>query len=302
MSETKPPAAASPETRARFAELVGSIRPDLHRYCARMMGSVLDGEDVVQETLAQGAEGLSTLAEDAELRPWLFKIAHNRCVDVLRSRRTWATTDVDDEGEGSMAIDAEIEDHELAARAFSLVVLALPPRERASIVLKDVLGYSLPEIARILDTSVGGVKAALHRGREKVAALQEAQPGPREPLPPAAERYLEAFNRRDWGAVGSLLEEDVRCELVAFATLVGRKALEERYFANYAGRPFEWRFAATVIDGRTEIACLRLEGGRWKAWNAVRLEWHGGRIRRIRDYAHVDYLLDEARIDLDGPT
>lgn len=256
-----------------------------------MTGSALDGEDVLQETLAQAYYGLSLLREEVPLRPWLFKIAHHKCVDFLRARSAWATVDVDEGGEPTMEIEAEIEDHELAAQAFSSLVLALPARERACVLLKDVLGYSLPEIAKILDTSVGAVKAALHRGREKLATLREEPARRDEPLPLSAQQYIDAFNRRDWAALGALLEQDVHCELVGFVHLVGRRALEQNYFANYASRPFEWRLCVGVVDGKPELVCMREEGGVWKPWNAIRLEWRDGRVRSIRDYVHVPYLL-----------
>lgn len=83
----------------------------------------------------------------------------------------------------------------------------------------------------------------------------------------------------------------MHCELVGFVHLVGREALEQNYFANYASRPFEWRLCVGVVDGKPELVCLREEGGVWKPWNAIRLEWRDGRVKSIRDFVHVPYLL-----------
>jgi RNA polymerase sigma-70 factor (ECF subfamily) len=266
-----------------------------------MVGSVLDGEDLVQETLAQAYYGLSLLRDDVPLRPWLFTIAHHKCVDFLRSRTTSATALAAEEGEPAMEIDKEIEDHELAAQAFSSLVLALPARERASVLLKDVLGYALPEIAAILGTSVGAVKAAIHRGREKLSALRDEPAPRREPLPPSVQRYVDSFNRRDWVAIGSLLEQDVQCELVGFVHLVGRDVLQKQYLATYASLSYAWRFSLGAIDGEPAIVCLRDDGGRWIPRHAVRLDWREGRVARIRDYAHVPYLLRDGRVQVDIP-
>jgi RNA polymerase sigma-70 factor (ECF subfamily) len=304
MSEITPLTAALREAHTRFAGVVEPIRPDLHRYCSRMAGSALDGEDLVQETLAQAYYGLSLLREDVPLRPWLFKIAHHKCVDFLRSRSAWPTVEVDERNEPTVEIGPEIEDHELALRAFSTLVLALPPRERACVLLKDVLGYSLPEIAGILDTSVGGVKAALHRGREKLTGLQEEPAHRHGPLPEVARRYIDIFNRRDWAALGALLEEDVHCELVGHVHHVGREALQKQYFSTYASLSFGWRLVEATIDGEPAILCEREEGGRWAPWHPIRLDWRGGRVARIRDYVHVSYLLRDKQtvIDTSAPS
>jgi RNA polymerase sigma-70 factor (ECF subfamily) len=300
MSELGPLAAALRDARERFSAIVEGVRPDLHRYCSRMAGSALDGEDLVQETLAHAYYGLSLLSEEVSLKPWLFAIAHHKCVDFLRTRSAWSTVEVDERSEPTMEINAEIEAHDLAARAFSNLVLALPAKERACVLLKDVLGYSLPEIASILETSVGAVKAALHRGRTKLAEVHEEPPRRHEPLPPAVQRYIDTFNRRDWAGLGSLLEQDVDCELVGFVHLVGREALEQRYLTTYASLPFNWRLVTGEVDGEHAVVCVRVEGGLRTPRHAIRLQWRDGRVMRIRDYADVPYLFRESRIVLDG--
>jgi RNA polymerase sigma-70 factor (ECF subfamily) len=284
--------------------MIESIRPALHRYCARMTGSVLDGEDLVQEALAQAFYGFSLLRQDVPLRPWLFKIAHHKCVDFLRSRSARSTVDLDelDEYREPIAeIDMEIEDRELASSVFSGLVLALPPRERASIVLKDVLGYSLPEIADILETSVGAVKAALHRGRDKLAAWTDAPPPPREPPSPAERDYLDAFNRRDWAGLQSMLAEEVQCHVVGRVHLVGPEAMKANYLSNYAQLPYGWKLIPGQVDGEPVLLCLREHDGRWTPRHAIRLDWRAGRVARIRDYADVPYLFAEGRTRIDEP-
>jgi len=164
------------ETRRQFLASVKDIRPRLHRFCTRMSGSVLDGEDLVQETLAQAFYYLASLKDESRLEPWLFRIAHNKCVDFLRRERTQRedTVPYDETHAGDSATDADEFLDEPVDGALMALVSALPPMERACVLLKDVLDYRLAEIADVVDSTLGGVKAALHRGRAKLRALHQA--------------------------------------------------------------------------------------------------------------------------------
>jgi RNA polymerase sigma-70 factor, ECF subfamily len=297
MSDLEAVKASLRDAHAQFAVAVESLRPALHRYCSRMTGSVLDGEDLVQETLAQACYGLTLLQEDVPLRPWLFTIAHHKCVDFLRRRSASPTVDVDvdAEDEPSVEIDVAIEVRDLASREFSRLVLTLPPRERAVAIFKEVLGYSLSEIATILETSLGAVKAALHRGREKLAASQDALSTRTDP-PAAVSGYVEAFNRRDWTLLQSLVEAEVRCDLVGNVHHVGYEAIRNNYLSTYSQLPYGWRLVPGEVDDEPVILCLREKDGEWTARHAIRLEWRGERVMRIRDYAHVPDLFVEAHV------
>src|SRR5262249_45642254 len=144
-----------------FLETITNLRPDLHRYCTRMTGSVLDGEDVVQEALFQAYRKLETFDDSRPLKPWLFQIAHNRCIDFLRRRQ------VRQQAESAAMEPGFVEGAEPVAlgldQAVEHLVTALPPKDRACVLLKDVFDYSLEEIAELVDSTVGGVKAALNR-------------------------------------------------------------------------------------------------------------------------------------------
>ena len=158
-----------------FLETISTLRPSLHRYCARMTGSVMDGEDVVQEALIEAYRKLDQFDDRRPLKPWLFRIAHNRCIDFLRRKG------VRDEAETAAAMPEAVSPAEPATlgigKALEHLVASLPPKERACVLLKDVFDYSLEEIAELVDTTVGGAKAALNRGRTKLAS----SPAPSQP-------------------------------------------------------------------------------------------------------------------------
>src|SRR5437660_109502 len=153
-----------------FLETITQLRPRLHRYCSRMTGSVMDGEDVVQEALFEAYRKVDQYDESRPLAPWLFKIAHNRCIDFLRRRGVRVEAET-----AAMTPDFIMPATPPVlgiGRAVEQLVISLPPKERACVLLKDVFDYTLEEIAELVSSTVGGVKAALNRGRSKLAASQ----------------------------------------------------------------------------------------------------------------------------------
>src|SRR5258708_25730408 len=183
-----------------FLATIKDLRPSLHRYCARMTGSVSDGEDIVQEALFHAYRKLDTFDDTRPLKRWLFQIAHNRCIDFLRRRgvREEAEADSATAGPGSIAPAEPL--GPALDQAIEHLVLHLPPKERACVLLKDVFDYSLEEIADLVETTVGGVKAALNRGRGKLAALDDAPKPKAAPSPELLDllgRYVRLFNLRD---------------------------------------------------------------------------------------------------------
>ncbi|SEA20048.1 RNA polymerase sigma factor [Variovorax sp. YR216] len=293
--------AALEEGRRRFLALVGDIRPELHRYCTRMTGSVADGEDVVQDTLARAYYQLPELKELPPLRPWLFRIAHNRAIDHIRHEAHRVSEPID------LALDvADREDHapdqalarSQAVHAALSCFLQLAPAQRGCVILKDVLDHSLEEIADELQLSVQAVKAALHRGRQLLRALPpsatETRP-PQKPVSPELARYATLFNARDWDGVRAMLADDVRLDLVSRRKAAGRREVS-LYFGNY-GRVSDWHLVPAHLDGHEVLAVMR-EPAAARPGYFVELQWRDGLLIAIRDYRYVPYIAREAALVL----
>jgi RNA polymerase sigma-70 factor, ECF subfamily len=290
------------ETRRLFLAAVRDIRPRLHRFCTRMSGSVLDGEDLVQETLAQAFYHLGSLKDESRLEPWLFRIAHNKCVDFLRRERSQRedTVSYDDTHVTESGADTSELADEPVDGALMALVSVLPPMERACVLLKDVLDYRLTEVAEVVDSTLGGVKAALHRGRTKLRAVHDA-PSRIEldrQQRRLGEEYLECFNRRDWDALRRLIRSDARVEIVG-VTEVPALGAGAPYFGNYSALPWEWKLSLASVDGEPTIVHWRKTDAGWLPLAAIRLWWRDGKVIRIRDYVHVDYLLEDSHTEVE---
>ena len=215
------------ERRAELLALAGELRPDLHRYCARLMGSVIDGEDVVQDTLVRAFVALQDLEEAPALRPWLFRIAHNRALDPLRGREVRMADPID--AAADIADSAQPDPLEMLMRKEAVKTgvsrfVELPTLQRSVVILKDVLDESLIEIAALLDLTVDAVKGHLARGRahlREINAQGRALPDAR-PASPAVARYVALFNQRDWDSLRALLADDVKLHQSLHPVRVGR--------------------------------------------------------------------------------
>jgi RNA polymerase sigma-70 factor, ECF subfamily len=265
--------------------LMGEMRPRLHRYCARMMGSAFEGEDVVQDALAKAAA--ADFGRVEQPRAWLMRIAHNTALDALRARRRsrarGAASAPDDAADPGALADARV-----AATSGLAYFLALPPTPRASVILADVLGCSLDEITAALGVTPAAAKAALHRGR---ARLRAAGPGDPPPLAEAERArlraYADLFNARDFDALRALLAEDVRLDLTNRLRLTGAGPVG-LYFTRYAENP-GYRAEPCLADGRP---ALRFSDPAHGAPYVALFEAEDGTIRRIRDFRYAPYAME----------
>ena len=288
-------------SRELFLKAVEDLRPALHKYCARMTSSVLDGEDLVQETLAQAYYKLSMMKQDVPLHAWLFKIAHNKCIDFLRSRRAqFVSWDEQWEDIPDTALEASdvMEKQEKINEALSSLIALLPPKERACVILKDLLDHSLSEIAEILDSPLTAVKAALHRGRQKLQTQVEnqAKPQAREQSE-LLDRYVALFNARDWEGVKQLLTADTQCDVIGTFSGRGRDVIAANYLKN-SERIWPWKMARAFVDGEEVMVRWHAVNGRWQPQGIARIEWQNGQVKHIREYTHAEYIFP--MLDLRG--
>jgi RNA polymerase sigma-70 factor (ECF subfamily) len=283
--------AAFAQAREQFLAMVDDIRPQLHRYCARLTGSVIEGEDIVQDTLAKAFYALSMMPEAPPLRPWLFRIAHNAALDFLKShghKYTEARDDLEDVVGGTGADDRA--DPSVLRAALSRF-LVLPVSQRSAVILKDVLGHSLEDTAETMATTVPAVKAALFRGRGKLRAA-EAVPSELDAVRRAElDRYASLFNTRDWDGVRALVGEDCRLDLVSKSQRRGKAV--GMYFGRYEKEAV--RLAVVRLEGELALAA-HVAGGTKPAY-FILLSWDGGRVQLIRDFRYVSYIADEAEYE-----
>ena len=253
-----------------FAGLVEPYRRELQVHCYRILGSVADAEDALQDTLLSAWQGLAQFKGRASVRTWLYRVATSRCLDTLRSAaRRHPLSSPQPEGDppeparlgevlwlepypdvllegladNAPGPEARYEARESISLAFIKALQVIPPRQRAVLILRDVLGFHAREVAAVLDASEESVTSALKRAR---AALHRRYPPPgqREPPPPPgsaaeqdlAERLTQAFEAADVAGIVALLTED--------AWLI-MPPLE------YRGRELAARFFTAVLRGRT---------------------------------------------------
>jgi RNA polymerase sigma-70 factor (ECF subfamily) len=225
---------------AEFREAFAKHRPDLLRHCYRMLGSFADAEDLVQDVLLRAWRARETYAGDAPLPHWLMRIATNTCLSALaRGRRrglpqlerdaavvgapfeeleaaTWITPAPDAHLFAGVGPGEITETREQVALAFIALLQRLPPRQRAALLLKDVVGWPAEEIAEALGITVSSVNSALHRARETLATRPRAPAD--EPPPDAVRDYLRAWEERDLDGLVSRLRDDVVFAMPPHAT------------------------------------------------------------------------------------
>jgi RNA polymerase sigma-70 factor, ECF subfamily len=285
------------EARDQFMELVDDIRPELHRYCARMTGSIFDGEDVVQESLAKAYYALGQMVQPPNLKPWLFRIAHNTAMDFIKRyerQHVEPVANIPDRAEPEESgVDPALVDAALT------VFAELPPTQRSAAILKDVLGQSLEETAHTMGTTVGAVKAALSRARANIARAPRVRF--EEPAHSVAgetlmtlRRYADLFNAHDWDGLRALLAAESRLEVVS--RVQHPRAVDAGYYDRYAAytKTEDLRAEAGLVGGVPVIAIFNSPTNRDPAY-FVLLEISAGRISLIRDFRYIPYIRLDAR-------
>ena len=296
MTSEAPPAAVADKS---LQQLFGELRPRLHRYCARMTGSVIDGEDLVQETLLKAMQAAPGTGPITNPEGWLFRIAHRAALDFLRRRAREQARESNEDPDMVAEVRNPIDDRQSVAASLG-TFMRLPVAQRSSVILSDVLGHSLQETSEIVDGSVPAVKAALQRGRERLRALAAEPEDTSAPALGEVERqrlktYVERFNAHDFDAVRAMLAEDVQFEIVNRMRRDGKDALP--YFNNYAARP-HWRLLAGFVDGRPAVLVFDGDDPDQQVKYFVLIEWAGDKVIGIRDFVYARYAMEGATIAL----
>jgi RNA polymerase sigma-70 factor (TIGR02960 family) len=286
-----------------FASLVEPHRRELHVHCYRMMGSFEEAEDLVQEALLRAWRSRESFQGGPLFRAWLYRIATNVCLDALRRRSRRPATvssfgeipwlqpypdalldELPSEEEGPDAVVVAKETIELA---FLAVIQALPPLQRAVLILRDVLGWSARETAEILETSVAAVNSALQRARATVQRHSTRRP--ERPATEDERRLLEGFidthERGDTEAAVALLREDVRITMPPHPWLFeGIQAVRELMAS--AETTGEWRLVPTRANRMpTAASYLRQPGDtEFRAFKLDVLRVEGGRIAEVTTF------------------
>jgi RNA polymerase sigma-70 factor, ECF subfamily len=273
---------------AAFQRLVEPHRGELHAHCYRMLGSVHDAEDALQEALLRAWKGLEGFEGRSSLRSWLYRIATNTCLDVIARRpkrvlpvefppadgadgpgeplveSTWIEPYADEAfgvEDGLAAPEARYEQREAVELAFIAALQHLPATQRAVLILRDVLGFSAREAAEALDTTTASVNSALQRARdavEKRLPERSQQETLRdlgdERVKEIVESYVEAWERQDVEAVVEMLSEDAAFAMPPLKTWFrGRDSIRAFLALSPLGGEWRWRVATSQANGQVAL-------------------------------------------------
>src|SRR5713101_10205335 len=286
----------APAAAGGFDGLLARMRPRLHRYCARMVGSVIDGEDVLQDALIKAVESFASAGGIGNAEGWLFRIAHNTALDFLRRRSRREALRSGEEVDMIADPADTVLSREIASASLR-TFMRLPVAQRSSVILTDVLGCSLKEVCDVMDFSLPAVKAALHRGRARLRELaDEPDDLPRPKLSEADRellgKYVAHFNARDFDAIRAMIADDVRLELVNKTRMSG-KAEVSRYFGNYS-KIDDWHLVPGSVEGHPAILVFDPNEPGSAPKYFMLLDWQAGKVATIRDFRHAPYVIEGA--------
>jgi RNA polymerase sigma-70 factor, ECF subfamily len=277
-----------------FRALVEPYRRALEVHCYRMLGSVQDAEDVAQETLLRAWRALERFEPRAQFQTWLYRIATNACLDELerRPRRPEPVDPFPDRGTAETASPTYDPVARYAIRegmelALLRAIQELPPRQRAVLIFRDVLGWTAPEVAEVLESTVASVNSALQRARGRIEQhLPEtirpmADPAERELL----DRYVAAFEHADMDGLVALLRKDATLRMPPQPTLVGGLEIAQFFRETASGDLSRIRHRPVWANGRPAVTIeIRGEDEVWFPHGVSVLEVEGRHIVGIEAF------------------
>ena len=294
-----------------YTRLIEPRRRELHAHCYRMLGSVHDADDALQETLLRAWRGLPRFAGRSSLRTWLHTIAHNACLAVIERQprlalpvhhgpveSVWVEPYPDELGAGREAPAARYERRESVELAFTAAVLLLPPNQRAALIMRDVLGFSAPETAVALATTVASVTSALQRARTSIEARRPArsQQVSLRQLGDAGVRrlvdaYVDAWERGDPAAILALLADDATFSMPPGANWYQGHA-DIAAFLQIGPLTEDWRLVPAAASGQLAFGCYRWNPshGRYVGHSIDVIDVAGDRITAITAFLDADLL------------
>ena len=316
------PKTTSPDraTETPFELLLEQHRRELIAYCYRMLGSSFEAEDAVQETLVRAWRAYDSFEGRSSVRSWLYRIATNVCLDMVGSAQrrarpmdmgpagvaptapgpalpeaTWIQPVPD-----SAVLPAEADPAEMAVQretirlAFIAALQHLPPRQRAVLILRDVLRWKAAEVAQLIGSTVASVNSALQRARATLDEIDPATSGPSRELDEEERalvaRYVAAFERYDMTSLTALLHEDAVLSMPPYALwVVGPEEI-----SNWMTGPGHGcrgsRLVPTSANGSPAFGQYRCVDGRYEPWALVVLETDGRRVTGINSFLDTSTL------------
>jgi RNA polymerase sigma-70 factor, ECF subfamily len=280
-----------------FRRVVESYRRELHAHCYRMLGSTHDAEDALQDAMLRAWRGLARFDGRSSLRPWLYRIATNTCLDLIAKRpkrvlpidhvpaadargsflaplveSVWIEPYPDERlglEDGYASPDARYERRESVELAFIAALQHLPARQRAVLIMREVLGFSAQEAADLLESSVASVNSALQRARKAVDERLPAQSQQAtlrmlgdERLTEIVEGYMDAMQRGDVGAVVAMLADDAAWSMPPLAAwFTGREGITEFLIKGPLSGEWHWRHLPARVSGQAAVGTYHWDAG-----------------------------------------
>ena len=268
------------------------LRPALYRYCRALTGNNWDADDLVQEALMRGFATLGVGQDDIkDPRAYLLRIAANAWIDWQRRKAVEVSAVNQMASETASRYVQSGDDNMLSVRdAGSMLMQELAPQERVAVVLKDVFDLSLEECGRILGSSIGAIKAALHRGRSRLEAAPSAG-ARRRPAPSRSllDRFVKLYNNRDMPGLVALMLDNGAIQMMGVELESGREYFERRdhgWFAhNFMFMPPDTRWERREFEGEDVVLVIAPIAGHDALLSVMRLEGTDDYISRIRSYA-----------------